>query len=166
MKCIRLIITKKPEECLNQIKSIIPAYHQLSEKLMTPKYSYKVGKNGLLIINRGIGYPEVVLKISIVNYGDDQTELTGVFSHSIIQRLIIWVGTIGMFFGSLLYILGIIIGDISLTSEAILTCMLPVVVLIISISYLFYTEVSRKKAKSKIVVLLYNIFQDTTKDNA
>jgi len=44
--------------------------------------------------------------------------------------------------------------------------MLPVVVLIISISYLFYTEVSRKKAKSKIVVLLYNIFQDTTKDNA
>lgn len=157
LKDLELIIPKSAEECLNTIKLAFPSYYELSKTFMTSKYSSKIENNNISIISRGIGYPEIVFKVQLVNNNEDTTKLTAIFSKTIIQRVFIWICTLLMFFGSILYILGIIIGDIPFQETPILTCGLPLLVLLMSISYLLYTEIIRKREKKRMVVLLNNV---------
>lgn len=52
-----------------------------------------------------------------------------------------------MFLGSLLYIFGMLIGEISIKESPLFTMGLPLLVFMASISYLLYTEITRKKGK-------------------
>lgn len=150
-------ILRNTEECIKAIQSAMPGYYEVSNTFTIPKYSYKIRNDKISIISRGLGYPEVVLRVQLHNNADNTTELVAVFNNSILQRFIIWIATTILFLGSLLYILGIILGDIPLDESPILTIGLPTLVLLVSIIYLLYTEIVRKREKQNMIILLNTI---------
>ncbi len=155
---MEVIVSINPDECLKAIKSNLPDYYEISESFMPPKYSYKATNGGALIIGRGFGYPEISLKVVFDTYGVNKTKIDAKFSKNIVLRAFIWILSMVLFFFSLLYILGIILGDIPLDQSPILTWILPTLVLLVSISYISYTEIIRRQEIKKIKDLFLNIF--------
>lgn len=134
--------------------------------MIREKYSWKLKKDHILIISYGFSYVPVVLKVKIFKLNEYETKLTATFQRSLVLRLIIWILSLTMFLLSLLYIFGILIGDISVKETPMLTIGLPFLVLVVSISYLLYTEITRNKEKEKLVIMLNNIFTKYDKNLA
>jgi hypothetical protein len=154
---LELFISKSPEGCLQTIKSGIPSYYQLSKTFMPEKYSYRLTKNNLSIVSRGIGYPPVVLKVKLFEKDDNHTYLVARFEKSFLLRLIIWIITILALTTSALFILGILL-DSNSAQEKILYVGLSLILSIGFVSYFLYTEIMRKREKERIITLVRNMF--------
>lgn len=115
--------------------------------MIREKYSWKLKKDHILIISYGFSYVPVVLKVKIFKLNEYETKLTATFQRSLVLRLIIWILSLTMFLLSLLYIFGILIGDISVKETPMLTIGLPFLVLVVSISYLLIPKLLEIKRK-------------------
>jgi len=147
------------EESLQTIKSSIPNYYTLTKDILRPKYSWKLGKKDISIINWGVGYQDVVLKIQFEEYENDTIKLIGVFKNDFILRAIIQIASLIMIFGSILFIIGIIKGKVPITLPNV---GMPLLVFSLAILYLFYTEAKRKREQEKILLLVRDIFSEKT----
>lgn len=155
-----LIIPKSQEESLNAIKMAIPSYWYTAKNFLRPKYTYKSKRKSfnVSIISTGIGYVPVILKVQLFKTNDHNTKLKAKFDEAVLLRFVIWICTLTMFFGSLMYLYALFTSDVPIV---FLDVGLPITVLVASISYLIYSETTRRKEIKKIVYLMNSIFTNS-----
>ena len=164
MSDIELIVKKNTIECKNSIKDTIPYFYDSSFMSDSGKwkwkvYSYKEKNDDFMIIGRGFAYIPVSLKLSFLFCNENETKLIGVFNSNIVSRLIIWIGTLLIFIFSLFYLICILIGEVSIKDSPVSNILLPLVNVILSMTYLVYSERTRKNEKKSIIKLIADIVQ-------
>lgn len=164
MDKFEMTIRKEQEQCLNIIKKSIHNYYSPldmtdSGKIITYKYLCKIKNGNISIISRGIAYVPVLCKIKLLNNNEDETKIIGTFNKSIFSRLFIWIiATVGTL-GSIVFIIGMAFFENSISiRERVTNAILAILLSVVFMAYLSYSEKTRTKEKQKIISLINNIF--------
>ncbi|MDR3587124.1 MAG: hypothetical protein P4L59_17695 [Desulfosporosinus sp.] len=157
MADFQLIIPRSPDECFKAIKKSIPYYHDMTNPMGT-KYTYKFKKDKLSIISKGIAYFPVILKIELIKNNNNETKMVGLFTESILLRVIDGVFTSVLFFTSLVTLVAILMGEVPLDKKPIFTVGITLLLLVISPTLFWYHERARKREKKAIISLISRLF--------
>ncbi|SMC29420.1 hypothetical protein SAMN02745134_03890 [Clostridium acidisoli DSM 12555] len=164
MNKFEVTIKKNQEQCLNMIKKAIHDYYSPlgmdnSGKIITYKYLCKIKNGNISIISRGIAYVPVLCKIKLSNNNEDETKIIGTFNKSIFSRLFIWIIAIVGTLGSIVFIIGMVFFENSISiRERVINAILAILLIVVFMAFLLYSEKTRTKEKKKIIGLLNDIF--------
>lgn len=153
----QLVVSKSSDECMDVIKKSIP-YRYDTTYPMGNKYSYKLKQGNLSIISRGVGYIPVSLHIEFIKENNGKTSITGKLSKDYLSRFIMSGVQLFLFFVSLFFLIGILLGGVPLGDSPIQTILIISGVLFVSsLSYLFFRK-ARKREKKAIIQLITDLF--------